>query len=553
MTITQRITTVLSVFVTALIVVGVFSLHALSKSNDRFDYLATNTLLSIADLDKAIEQQTKVRVNTLILLASPDDAPVQQDARHSIDQGLNALDAALLHYDKADNSDDHDHELTLANQQTVVQYRAVIEDICRQVPASQPGFVSHLLQQSSDFRRISNKLVNGLREQIEYNSHLGETLREANHASFSTTRWSMIALIVVATIAAGGFGILTLLYVKRSLGDVQGTIERSSQALDLTERAAVGGNDEVGRAAAAFNELVTRFSGVLSDVKSASESVSVSTSQIAAGNLDLSARTEEQAASLAQTASSMNELTVTVKHNAENARIASSLTETANSVVDEGNGVVATMMTTMSEISESSHRIADITSLIESIAFQTNILALNAAVEAARAGDSGRGFAVVAAEVRALAQRSSTSAKEIKELIEVSVEKVTSGSDQAGKVNNSMTAVRDSIRRVTEVISEIANASDEQSRGIEQVNLAVMQMDAVTQQNAALVEEASAAAQSLNEQASRLQQSVAAFKVDTHMQPELPIIATLTVRTPSKGTTSSKKWPAPGIVGTSGL
>jgi methyl-accepting chemotaxis protein len=183
-------------------------------------------------------------------------------------------------------------------------------------------------------------------------------------------------------------------------------------------------------------------------------------------------------------------------------------------VVEEGHEVVEHMMATMTDISESSHRIADITSLIESIAFQTNILALNAAAEAARAGDSGRGFAVVAAEVRTLAQRSSVAAKEIKELIDASVAKVDSGSEQAGKVNVSMSSVRDAIRRVTDVIGEIATASEEQSRGIEQVNLAVTQMDEVTQQNAALVEEASAAAQSLNEQASRLQQSVGAFKLN---------------------------------------
>jgi len=514
MTITQRIAAVLSAFIVALLAVGVFGINALTQSNSRFDYLATNTLPSIADLDKAIAKQTAIRVNLLILLALQNDTAGKQTAKQNVDAGLKGLDDALVIYDKEDNSDSHDHELTVANQRAAAEYRTAIDEIYRQIDSNNHGAADLVLSPGSSLHRVTDTLTKGLEEQIAYNVHLGDELHEQNQSSFSRTLWIQIALIIASIGAAGALGIFTLLYVRRSLDGIRGTLERSSQALDLTERAPTQRMDEIGRTATAYNGLVGRVSGVLADVRSASESVSVSTSEIAAGNLDLSARTEEQAASLAQTASSMNELTVTVKHNADNARLANSLASNANTVVEEGHQVVEHMMATMTDISESSHRIADITSLIESIAFQTNILALNAAVEAARAGDSGRGFAVVAAEVRTLAQRSSVAAKEIKELIDSSVAKVDSGSEQAGKVNVSMSSVRDAIRRVTDVIGEIAIASEEQSRGIEQVNLAVTQMDEVTQQNAALVEEASAAAQSLNEQASRLQQSVGAFTLN---------------------------------------
>jgi len=545
MNITQRIAAVLSAFIVALIAVGVFGISALNQSNSRFDYLATNTLPSVADLDKAIAQQTAIRVNLLILLALQNDTAGKQTAKQIVDASLKGLDEALAKYDKDDNSDDHDHELTVANQRSAAEYRTAIADVYRQIDSNNRGVADLVLAPDSNFRRVAGKLTNGLQEQIAYNIHLGDGLREKNQSSFSHTLWIQITLIIISIGAASALGIFTLLYVRRSLDGMRGTLERTSQALDLTERAPTQRMDEIGRTATAYNALVDRFSGVLADVRSASESVSVSTSEIAAGNLDLSARTEEQAAALAQTASSMNELTVTVKHNADNARLANSLASNANTVVEEGHEVVEHMMATMTDISESSHRIADITSLIESIAFQTNILALNAAVEAARAGDSGRGFAVVAAEVRTLAQRSSVAAKEIKELIDASVAKVDSGSEQAGKVNVSMSSVRDAIRRVTDVIGEIATASEEQSRGIEQVNLAVTQMDEVTQQNAALVEEASAAAQSLNEQASRLQQSVGAFKLNAHAPRVSDVSAPPPIRSALTAATKGRRSVSP--------
>ncbi|HTJ95383.1 MAG TPA: methyl-accepting chemotaxis protein, partial [Pararobbsia sp.] len=297
------------------------------------------------------------------------------------------------------------------------------------------------------------------------------------------------------------------------LNRIQGTFQHVSQTLDLTNKAHVERMDEIGITATAFNTLLTRVEEVVGMVRMSASSVSVASRQIAAGNVDLSSRTEEQAASLEETAASMEELTTTVKQNTDSARQASTLASNATQTSDKGNQVVERMVLTMNEITASSSKIAEITALIEGIAFQTNILALNAAVEAARAGEQGRGFAVVATEVRTLAQRSSAAAKEIKELIDKSVAAIGRGASEAHEVGHATLEAKQAVRRVADIIGEIAAASEEQSRGIEQVNHAVSQMDEVTQQNAALVEEAAAAAQSLEEQASKLNELVSVFTV----------------------------------------
>ena len=270
-----------------------------------------------------------------------------------------------------------------------------------------------------------------------------------------------------------------------------------------------------------FDEMKTGINGtvenlkqLVGEIKDATDTINTASKEIAAGNSDLSQRTEEQASSLEETASSMEELTSTVRQNAENAKQANQLAIGASDVAGKGGAVVSQVVITMDSINESSRKIVDIISVIDGIAFQTNILALNAAVEAARAGEQGRGFAVVAGEVRNLAQRSAAAAKEIKTLIGDSVGKVEDGSKLVAQAGQTMEEIVSSIRRVTDIMSEITAASVEQSQGIEQVNLAITQMDEVTQQNAALVEEAAAAAEALEEQAQNLSVSVATFKVD---------------------------------------
>ncbi|MDR7308660.1 methyl-accepting chemotaxis protein [Rhodoferax saidenbachensis] len=285
---------------------------------------------------------------------------------------------------------------------------------------------------------------------------------------------------------------------------------------DLTVTAPVRNNHEIGQLTQALNGMQASLAKVVSNVRSGSESVATASAEIASGNHDLSARTESQASALEETAASMEQLSATVKQNADSAKQANQLAQSASSVAVKGGEVVAQVVGTMKDINESSRKIVDIISVIDGIAFQTNILALNAAVEAARAGEQGRGFAVVASEVRSLAGRSAEAAKEIKTLIGASVERVEQGTALVDQAGVTMTEVVRSIKRVTDLMGEISAASSEQASGVAQVGEAVTQMDQATQQNAALVEEMAAAASSLKSQAQDLVQLVAAFKLDSH-------------------------------------
>ncbi|WP_343741976.1 methyl-accepting chemotaxis protein [Herbaspirillum huttiense] len=285
---------------------------------------------------------------------------------------------------------------------------------------------------------------------------------------------------------------------------------------DLTVQIDNSSKDETGALLASLKAMNDNLHRIVTEVRQGSDTINTASGEIATGNLDLSSRTEQQAGALEETASAMEELTSTVKQNADNARQANTLAETASQVAIQGGSVVGEVVQTMSQINDASRKIVDIISVIDGIAFQTNILALNAAVEAARAGEQGRGFAVVASEVRTLAQRSAAAAKEIKTLIDASVERVENGSRLVEQAGTTMDEVVASVKRVTDVVAEITAASGEQSDGIEQINQAIVQMDEVTQQNAALVEEAAAAAQSLQEQSGRLVETVSIFKLSNH-------------------------------------
>ena len=288
---------------------------------------------------------------------------------------------------------------------------------------------------------------------------------------------------------------------------------------DLTSMIDTAGRDEMGQLMQALKKMNGSLVTIVGQVRNGTETITTASTEIAAGNLDLSSRTEQQASSLQQTASSMDELTSTVRFNADNARKARELARSAADTAAQGGAVVGNVVQTMNAISVSSGRIVDIVGVIDSIAFQTNILALNAAVEAARAGEQGRGFAVVASEVRALAQRSATAAKEIAALIGESAQQVQAGSALVGRAGDTMQDVVAAIRQVTDIMDGIADASTQQQTGIEQVNQAIVQMDQVTQQNAALVEEAAAAAEAMQEQSSRLADAVAVFRVGLESGP----------------------------------
>ncbi|MDW8846704.1 methyl-accepting chemotaxis protein [Erwinia sp. MMLR14_017] len=387
----------------------------------------------------------------------------------------------------------------------------VTQGLLPMVKSAKDGSFEGVIAQETDYTRKFDDAYNAvLLKAIAIRTQRADAI---NKEAAAQTRLGFI-MMACAFAAALLLTLATFIFLRRvvitPLRQAVERIEHISRG-DLTAPLQSWGRSEIGTLSSNLQTMQQSLVKTVGTVREGAVAIYQGSSEISAGNTDLSSRTEQQAAALEETAASMEQLTATVKQNAENAHHASQLASDASGKARQGGDIVSGVISTMNNISTSSKKIAEITTVINSIAFQTNILALNAAVEAARAGEQGRGFAVVASEVRNLAQRSAGAAKEIEGLIAESVNLIGQGSSQVSHAGDTMTGIVDAVRRVTDIMAEIAAASDEQSRGIQQVSLAVTEMDNVTQQNASLVEEASAAASSLEEQASRLTQAVAAF------------------------------------------
>ncbi|MBN3793208.1 methyl-accepting chemotaxis protein, partial [Burkholderia sp. Ac-20353] len=508
LTIRARIGFTMAFLAGLLCVIGVLGLFGMGRANDASHDIFTNQMPSAVDVASAelFAARERLALDRAALLAGTPDAAAAVERSRTLRAQSDAWWQKYLDLPRGAEED------------------RLAQDVAAKRQALQHAFDAFAPVIAANDH---DGLANGVKQlQVLYNdlSVSGEALRnfqftdaQASYSHAESVYGVLRIVSIVALVAGLGAALLSYVALSRAIGRPLADALAHCDAIaagDLRRRIDVTRRDEMGQLLDGLARMQHGLVETVGTVRGGSESIATAARQIAAGNIDLSSRTEEQAAALQETTSSMEQLTGTVKQNADNARQASALAANASEIANKGNVVVGQVVGTMGEINRSSAKIADIITIIEGIAFQTNILALNAAVEAARAGEEGRGFAVVAGEVRSLAQRSSAAAKEIKALIDASVERIRSGSTLVDDAGRTMTDVIGAVQRVTDIMGEIAAASEEQSVGIDQVARAVAQMDEVTQQNAALVEEAAAAAQSLDEQAARLRETVAVFQLD---------------------------------------
>ena len=512
MNITKQLILTLTIALLALLLLGAGGAIQLKRAQERFDTVQNRIIPSIQGLNAAKAALTDSRLAGYRLSVFSNLAD-----KSALDKALAAankdFDDLVAKYRAERIYDETDRKMLDADQAAMEAYRRALVPFFAAAYADDIEGVRATLLAGTPLALTAAAAKKSLDDHIAYNNKLVSDVKAESLAAYDTSLYTMLAVLGVAMLLTGSLAWHIYRTISGGLGNIQSTLERVSSTLDLSSAMPVQRMDEVGRTATAFNQFLERIVEVIATVRTSADTVSVAAGQITAGNADLSVRTEQQASSLEETASSLEELTSAVRQNTDNARQANTLAVSASEVASKGGAVVAQVVGTMGSINASAKKIADIIGVIDGIAFQTNILALNAAVEAARAGEQGRGFAVVATEVRNLAQRSAAAAKEIKGLIEDSVEKVNTGSALVDQAGATMEEIVISIRRVTDIMGEIANASHEQSAGIEQVNQAISQMDQVTQQNASLVEEAAAAAASLQDRAVELVDVVAVFRL----------------------------------------
>jgi methyl-accepting chemotaxis protein len=537
----------LAVVVLGAIVAGI-AVYNMTQMNERAKRMYQKELLGISYVKEAnVKQISLGRSLRGAMLASTDEQRTKMltNADKYKQQLQENLDKArpLFHSDEG--------KRIFAEADAVLRdYDGIVADLVKRVKAdplepkrdSVDYLFGTMLPKSQDLDAKLAELAHN-KETIAQESNL------SNKSAYENSRATLLVLVALSALAGTGFGIVITRSLTRQLGgepayaaDIAARIAGGDLSTDVALRA----GDETSLLFA-MKSMRDRLARIVGEVRQSTDAIASASSEIASGNLDLSSRTEEQASSLEETASSMEELTSTVKQNADNARQANVLAQTASTVAGQGGDVVAQVVQTMGSINDSSKKIVDIITVIDGIAFQTNILALNAAVEAARAGEQGRGFAVVAGEVRTLAQRSAAAAKEIKALIGDSVDKVEAGTRLVDQAGSTMHEVVASIQRVTDIMAEISAASQEQTSGIEQINQAISQMDNVTQQNAGLVEEAAAASEALQNQATKLAELVSVFRIDDRAPAAVSTVPAAPARVAKAATMLAAPKPAPAV------
>jgi methyl-accepting chemotaxis protein-1 (serine sensor receptor) len=507
-TIKARLIAVIGALLAALLAIGVGGLFSLASVNAAMETVYKDRLVAMGQLDRVVRMLNRHQlVLAKAVTADPAKVPEQLDG---LEKDMVEGDKVWSDYRATEMTD---AELVQAKLFDTLRHDFLDQGVKPTVKSLRAGDVaSATAALHGPLDALYAKARVPMQELIRIQLDVGRDEYEKAHAKFIFFRAASLAATALAFIVGIGMGWWLIRSIGLPLGRAVAAAGQIAEG-DLTQAIVVDSTNEMGRLLAALDAMRQGLSGTVREVRSSADLIGTASSEIAAGSLDLSSRTEQQAANLEETASSMEELTATVRHNADNARSASALVKRASGDAEQSGTAVGRVVETMDRIKDSSRKMADIIGVIDSIAFQTNILALNAAVEAARAGEQGRGFAVVATEVRNLAQRSAAAAKEIKTLIDTSVGTVDEGSVLVDAAGASMQQVIVSVKQVADIMGEIAAAGIEQSAGIDQINLAVVEMDHVTQQNAALVEESAAAAASLQEQAAAMVKAMSVFSL----------------------------------------
>jgi len=503
--------------------VGAQGLWQLRDAQQRMELVQTRLIPSVSAINaaKAAVSDSRLAGYRLSVFSNLSDKSALDKAYNDAHTNF---DKVLADYAKNNIFDETDRKMLEQDKAAMETYRQALVPFLAASHAGDMDGVRATLVAGSPLALGAAGVKKSLDDHVAYNQKLIEKVKADSDADYSKALTILLAVTAAVLLVVAFMGYKMYHVITGGLDRMQGTMENVSSSLDLTHQVEVERMDEIGHAGVAFNKLLGEIGGVVGTARSAADAVSTASRQIAAGTGDLNNRTSAQAAALEETASSMEELTSTVSQNSDNARQANQLAQNASQIAVQGGEVVREVIDTMASINASSHKIVDIISVIDGIAFQTNILALNAAVEAARAGEQGRGFAVVATEVRNLAQRSSAAAKEIKALIDDSVEKVDSGTKLVVRAGDTMSDVVASVKQVSDIVAEISAATAEQNAGIAQVHQSITSMDQVTQQNAALVEETAAASQALQDQAEVLAKAVSAFRIGVAHLKSAPVL-----------------------------